>query len=392
MSNTDVYNIVTDKVIAALEGGSAPWRKPWIKTADGGLPLSMSTKKPYRGINVFLLWLEAMEHGYTSPWWGTYKQITELGGQVRKGEKSSLVVFWKILDKDVTDATGQTKVQKIYFLRYFNVFNSGQADGLPEKFYPAPEAQSADDLNRINGAQIVAETIFADYLARENIELRNTDKNQCFYQPGADFINLPPTTSFPVIEEYYSAAFHEAGHSTGHASRLNREGIITHTHFGSELYSKEELVAEMTSAFLCGVTGIETTIENSAAYLANWCSKLREDPKLIVQAAALAQKASDYVQGTVFGSEASSEPTEALEDLSMKSWTVVDTKDIQIGQQCPVLGRFSNEGEAATFISTLPEYETGRYGLDGPEDTFTRWEQAKVRVFELDLSTDSEEK
>jgi antirestriction protein ArdC len=292
---SDVYQIVTDQIVALLEGGTVPWHKPWDPSI--GRPLSMSTRKAYRGINPFLLACSAAAAGYSSPWWGTYDQITERGGQVRKGEQSTLIVFWKTGTREVTDeATGQETEKRWAVLRYFRVFNAEQADGLDERWLKAPDGH---DTNPIGSC----EELVASYLA-DGPSLAHGG-NAAFYSPGRDHVQLPPIAAFTDAAEYYSTMFHELTHSTGHGSRLNREGIVEGHSFGDELYSREELIAEMGAAMLCGVAGIEqTTVTNSAAYLASWIKVLKGDAKLAVAAAGQAQRACDLILGTTFEAEA----------------------------------------------------------------------------------------
>ena len=297
----DVYQLVTDKVLALLDEGTVPWRKPWKST---GVPRSMSTRRPYRGINPFLLVCTAMANGYTSPWWGTYDQIADKGGQVRKGEKSTLIVFWKRAVRTVTDeATGQDVDKPWAMLRYFYVFNADQADGLPERFY----AQGTDEATVEE-----LDALTADYEAGLASILYGGDR--AFYSPGMDHVQVPKIGSHNSPEEFYSTKFHELTHSTGHSSRLDREGIVEGHRFGDELYSKEELIAEMGAAMLAGIAGIEqVTLANSAAYLEHWIKVLRGDAKLLVSAAAAAQKAADLILGTAFEAEGDNDvaPAEA---------------------------------------------------------------------------------
>jgi antirestriction protein ArdC len=246
MSDT-IHRMVTDRMIAALERGTVPWHKPWH--AADGRPTSMTTAQPYRGVNVFLLGLTAAEEGYRSRYWGTYRQIEQLGGQVRKGEHSTLVVFWKrteVADRD--RQTGEVAVRQAPVLRYYRVFNAAQADHLPPQwFYPTPEQDT-----QIRAPQTVLDGYFARGPA-----MRHVAGDRAAYHPGADTIRLPLRSQFQSAEHYYATAFHEAAHSTGHPSRLNRPGIAAFDHFGSDRYAREELVAEMTSSILCAETGVD---------------------------------------------------------------------------------------------------------------------------------------
>ncbi|KZE66868.1 antirestriction protein [Fictibacillus phosphorivorans] len=267
-----VYEIVTEKVMEELQKGVVPWRKPWI---NGGA-VNWKTQKAYRGINVFLL--ESGEYA-------TYKQIQEAGGKVRKGEKSHIVVFWKWLEKEDEESG---KVEKIPVLRYYRVFEiNSQVEGLESK-----RTETSFDHDPIKKA----EEIYKGFINAPDYTFYS---GKAVYYPTLDKINCPPLKDFPKVEEYYSTLFHEMVHSTGHKNRLARSGVTTQdVAFGDEIYSKEELVAEMGAAMLCGVAGIDNnTISNSASYIHSWLRSLKEDSRLVVQAAAQAQKAADYILG-----------------------------------------------------------------------------------------------
>ena len=287
MSDT-IHQIVTDRMIAALQAGTVPWRQPW--QAAAGQPRSMSTGQPYRGINPFLLGLTTAEEGYRSPYWGTYRQISDLGGQVRQGERATLVVFWKQARAEQRDPqTGDLTVRQPPVLRYYRVFNAAQVDRLPERFSPVPgehteikEPQAVLDGYLANGPRLV-------HVAGDRAD----------YHPAADTIRLPLRAQFATPEGYYATAFHEAGHSTGHPARLNRPGIAAFDHFGSGRYAREELTAQMTSTLLCACTGIDdpATFANSASYIAGWLRALDNDHRLVITAAASAQRASVLITG-----------------------------------------------------------------------------------------------
>jgi antirestriction protein ArdC len=276
-----VYEIITEKIIEKLEKGEVPWHQPWI----GGYPKNLISKKEYRGINVFLLGCQK----YSSPYWVSYKQAQELGGNVRKGEHGTRVVFWKQLnvkDKDTEEE------KMIPLLRYYTVFNLDQCEGIDEKRIPQTDIrqnfQPIDACERVvNGMQKRPDIRFEELRA--------------YYHPGGDFVNMPKKETFDKEEFFYAVLFHELGHSTGHEKRLHRKAQGDWSPFGSESYSKEELVAEMTAAFLCGTCQIEnTTIDNSAAYIKSWLKKLKDDPKMVVLAGAQAQRASDYILGVTY--------------------------------------------------------------------------------------------
>jgi antirestriction protein ArdC len=266
----------------------------------------MSSNKPYRGINVFILAFTAAAKGYESPWWGTYKQILALGGQVRKGEKSTMVTWWSTFDKDVTDErTGETKTKKFPVLKTFLVFNACQADwaeGRGTKFFPTPgEVRDPGEVRE------AAQAIIDDYIAREGIKLVSQRQDVAYYSPALDLINVPGVENMTDRDAWYLTTFHEMGHSTGHETRLNREGITKLTpHRGGTLYSFEELVAEMTASLLASVTGFVTDsiVANTIAYCQSWAKYLTDNPKAAVQAAGQAQRAADRILGITWGEEA----------------------------------------------------------------------------------------
>ena len=275
--NAQIYEQITERIITLLTQGTVPWQKPW--KARSGLPRNLVSGKSYRGINVFLL----LTMNYESQFWLTFRQALQLGGNVRKGEKSCPVVFWKqttIADKE----SGEP--QKIPLLRYYSVFNVAQCDGLKISVEPAEET-----VNSI----LMPDEIVAHMPQRPVIK---HGMAHAFYSPREDYVGLPVRERFECAEGYYATLFHELVHATGHESRLNRATLTEKAGFGSNPYSKEELIAEMGAAFLCGQAEIgERTIDNSAAYLKNWLEQLRNDRTLIVQAAAHAQKAADFILG-----------------------------------------------------------------------------------------------
>jgi antirestriction protein ArdC len=284
MSKTENYEKITAQIIAMLEEGTIPWRKPWSVAGLGAT--SLSTGKAYRGVNSFLLGATGMIRGYGSPYWGTYKQINERGGQIRKGEKSTTVVLWKPFE--ATDADGEPVTR--FFMTTFNVFNAEQADWADGTMPTVPEMA---EHNPIEAAEAIASGYLADGPAI------SFGSAMACYSPAADAIAMPPMGAFETPEGYYATLFHEMAHSTGHASRLSRDGVTEGHRFGDADYSREELVAELSAAFLCDVAGIEpdATLPNAAAYVKGWLRALMDDPKMIVEAAGKAQKAADYVQG-----------------------------------------------------------------------------------------------
>ena len=269
----DIYATITDRMIAEMEHGLIPWKKPWMAS---GLAISHTTGKAYSLLNQMLL-------GRAGEYL-TFKQVHAEGGYVRKGEKAQMVVFWKWIEKE-DDETGE--ITQVPFLKYYNVFHVDQCEGITAKHVAEmPDVVEADT---------EAETIIADYVAREGIQMVNEQGNSAYYQPATDRIVLPLMKQFAETAEYYSTAFHEIIHSTGHEKRLNR--LDAPAHFGSEDYSKEELIAEIGSSALVHHCGLETpnSFRNNAAYIQNWLQVLKNDKRFIVSAAGKAEKAVNYV-------------------------------------------------------------------------------------------------
>ena len=268
-----VYQLVTDRIIAELKKGNIPWKKPWTGIRSGAY--SRSTGKPYSVLNQMLL----MKPGE----YLTYKQAQAAGGTIKKGEKSQIVVFWKPLEVTKENDDGSSTKEMIPILKYYNVFHIDQCEGVKPRF-------AQEDFRPVNPIT-EAEAVLSGYSERSGCSIRNERQDRAFYRPSTDCIVLPMREQFPQIAEYYSTAFHEATHSTGHTSRLNR--LNTSAFFGSEDYSKEELIAEMGSAILMNELGIETpdTFRNSAAYIQGWLKALEDDSRLIVSAAGKAEKA-----------------------------------------------------------------------------------------------------
>ena len=277
-----VYEIVTEKIIKQLESGVAPWRKPWTCQ----IPANQLTQKEYRGLNVFTL----ASQGFPSRFWLTFNQATKLGGRIRKGEKSSPVIFWNVgEEREMTTQDSKKETSRPFLLRYYSVFNFSQTEGID---IPASLLQEA----RTNDPIAACEQIVANM--PNPPAFQQSDK--AWSSPSRDVVGMPARGLFHSSEEFYATEFYELGHSSGHPKRLHRENFDNPAHFGSESYSKEELIAEMTAAMLCGVAGIEQkTIENSAAYLKTWIARIKSDSRLLVSAASQAQKAADFVQGKI---------------------------------------------------------------------------------------------
>jgi len=273
--SASVYDIVTERILAELEKGQVPWRKPW-RTLP---PANLISKKPYRGINMFLLALA----GYGSQYWLTYRQAQALGGNVRKGAHGTKIVFWKFDKYETETADGEAEERTSAFLRYYTVFNLEQTEGL-KALLALPPARP------IESAEVIVEGMPNAPAFEQGF--------RASYTPSHDTVTMPSRTAFESQAEYYSTLFHELTHSTGHGKRLARDGFDRPQMFVSESYSREELIAEMGSAMLCGVAGIEqATVANSVAYLKSWIARLKSDSRLVVQAASAAQKAADYIRG-----------------------------------------------------------------------------------------------
>lgn len=272
----DIYAAVTDRIIQQIESGIIPWQKPWGGVAGGAY--SGATGKPYSLLNQMILSKPGAYY--------TFSQIQKLGGSVRKGEKSHLIVFWKQIPVEEQDRqTGERKTKVVPMLRYYMVFHTDQCNGIPSPTAKTTRQEAIPE----------ADTIISEYIDRSGVELVHLKSDEAYYSPATDRVVLPMTEQFTSAAEYYSTAFHEFVHSTGHKSRLAR--LSTTAHFGSESYSKEELVAEIAAAALMNYAGLETvgTFRNSAAYIQNWLSALRNDKRLIVTASGAASKAFEYI-------------------------------------------------------------------------------------------------
>ena len=273
---TDVYSIVTSRIITQLEAGTVPWQKPWT---NAGMPQNLITHNPYRGINTWML----SSLGYEKNLFLTWHQIQELGASVNRGEKAHMVVFWKTLQKD-TEAP-EDKPKKIPLLRYYWVFNVAQCAKIPEALIPVIE--------RPNAPIQSCEDIIKSMPLCPKIQHKD---HEAYYHPIADFINMPKRKLFVNSEAYYGVLFHELTHSTGHSSRLNRKELVGSTGFGSEPYSMEELTAEIGACFLKSHTGIITEdLVNSSAYIKGWLEQLKGDKRFIFLASSAAQKAVDFI-------------------------------------------------------------------------------------------------
>ena len=279
----DVYQSVTNQIIAALETGTPPWVCPWQAGSGDLAPANLSSGRPYRGINVLLLNLRALSSGYSANRWMTFQQARGLGACVRKGEEGTPVVFFKMLERDSAmplAANDQPGRNVIPLLRTFTVFNAAQIDGLPEALLPVPRAIAG-----WKGCE-VAEMV----LKSSGADIRHGG-SRAFYSPSRDVIQMPERGAFATADEYYRVALHELTHWSGHPSRCSRT-LSSRAHI--EAYAFEELVAEMGSAFLTNYCGLPGQLQH-ASYIDNWLQALRNDKRLIFTAASLAQKAADYL-------------------------------------------------------------------------------------------------
>lgn len=280
MSKFNIYEEITNRIISQLEKGEIPWHKPWSGVVSGAY--NRVSKKPYSLLNQMIL-----QHDGE---YATYKQWSELGGKVKKGEKAEIVVFWKILQVEETK-DGKVEKKSIPLLKYINVFHISQIDGVEPKDMKPIEHNSIEEAEQIK-------TAYAD---REHLIIKEIVTDRAFYSPSRDYIQVPCKEQYKDVMEFYSTLFHEMVHSTGHRDRLGRLDLNAKlASFGSEEYSKEELIAEIGSAFLMNHIGIETakTFKNSTAYIQNWLQVLRNDNKFIVSASSKAEKAMKYILGT----------------------------------------------------------------------------------------------
>lgn len=297
MKNFDIYQEVTNRIIAQLEKGVIPWEQPWKVSAvriGGKIDLSKIafnrvTKTPYSLLNQMLL---GKPGEYAS-----FKQWTELGGKIKRGAKAQFVVFWKQLDvedKNDIDENGNPKHKRLPFLRYMQVFHISDVEGVKPLKLAAENEEPTHEIIKTFNPDEEAENVLNSYLEREQINIRYGG-NRAYYSPSSDSIQLPDRISFgDNSAEFYSTAFHEVGHSTGAKHRLDR---LTPSFFGSHEYSKEELVAEISASAMLSILNLETakSFRNSVAYIQSWIKVLKSDKKFIVSATSKAEKAIDYI-------------------------------------------------------------------------------------------------
>jgi len=285
-SRANLYDEITRKIIAELEAGRVPWVQPW-GTAAAKAPLAMpknaSTKRPYSGVNLLILWGAVIEHGFTGQSWLTFRQALSLGGHVRKGERGTTVVY---ADRFIPDdekkravESGQ-EAQTILFLKRFTVFNTDQCDALPDETAAPPPPPGMIEL-RVEAL-----------IKATGIDFRICG-NRAYYIPSEDYVQVPPPAAYFEPINWHRTALHELGHASGHHSRLNRDLSGAH---GSKKYAFEELIAELCAAFSCASLGIVPTVRH-ADYIGSWLEVLREDNRAIVRAASQASKAADFILG-----------------------------------------------------------------------------------------------
>ena len=285
----DVYARVTDKIVADLEKGVRPWMRPWHAEHSAGRitrPLRHSGI-PYKGINVIMLWSAAELKGYSCPLWLTFKQALELGGNVRKGETGELVVYADRINRTETNTKGEEVERAIPFLKGYTVFNAEQCDGLPAQYTTRAAAPLLSPLQRLDAADA--------FFAATGATIRHGG-TRAYYAEGPDYVQMPPFETFKDAEGYAATLAHECVHWTKHTSRLARD--MGRVKWGDEGYAREELVAELGSAFLCADLGITPEVrDDHAAYIASWLDVLKQDKRFIFSAASHAQRAADYLHG-----------------------------------------------------------------------------------------------
>ncbi len=273
----DVYALVTNRIIELLEAGTIPWRKPWT---EKGLPQNLISKRYYRGINLMLL--NSLD--FSNNLFLTWKQLKTISASVKKGEKGTLVVFTKMVEQEVIK-DGKPTIEKRSVLRYYKVFNIDQCTDIPSAFL-LTEGKHNEPMQEY--ARIVSEMKDPPKIVHKEAK--------AFYDPGKDIINMPKLKSFESSEAYYDTLYHELIHSTGHAKRLNRKGIVENYDFGTEIYSEEELIAEIGACYLKSYTGIPIAdLHNNASYIAEWLKVLKNNQRFIVIASARSQQAVEYI-------------------------------------------------------------------------------------------------
>ncbi|PJG84824.1 ArdC family protein [Conservatibacter flavescens] len=301
----DLYQDVTNRIIEALEAGTAPWLKPWKNSSSFGLnlPKNAVSNRLYSGVNILLLWLSADKNGYKQSKWITARAANELGGHVRKGEKATLVVSYRPTEREklddngnvIIDENGNPEMEKIAFLNKHYVFNIEQCEKLPAEMYDSvpisPPETEAEQYTEYNDIRTILKGM------ELNVNIRPS--NRAYYCSNSDTVTMPEKKQFNTMNDFYSTLLHEIVHATGHKKRLDRVGISSgKSRFGNKIYAFEELIAEMGSAFLCAHIGFNTVPQN-ASYIDSWIKVLKEDKRAIFKAAGKARNACDYMLDTL---------------------------------------------------------------------------------------------
>ena len=273
----NVYEVITERILEELERGVVPWRRPWDQVSSKNI----ATGKKYRGINAITL---------PGGLFGTFKQIQDLGGHVKKGVHGFPVVFFSFPDhakeKEEEKEDGKEDGRTAPIIRYYHVFRVEDCEGL-----------KIEKIKEEGSTSIEAAEAIIQKMPNRPVIIEKTS-TEAYYSPSTDTVQIPNRSQFSMIEEFYSTLFHELAHSTGHADRLGRKTLTEIAAFGSSEYGKEELVAEFGASFLCGEAKIDnTTIKNSASYIASWKRVIKADSRLVIQAAGMGQKAADYILG-----------------------------------------------------------------------------------------------
>jgi antirestriction protein ArdC len=287
----DLYAEVSARIVAELEAGAAPWIKPWAATPGANTPCNAVTNRPYSGCNVVLLWM-SQAAGYRTPRYLTFKQALELGGRVRKGEHGRKIYFVKQLQVRDKGADDDTVTRIVPMLREYTVFNVDPCESLPARVVTPAKIKPRNNDER--------DATIDEFLARTGANIQE-GFGEAYYRPGTDFIGLPRLQAFKNAAHFYSTAFHELGHWTGHKSRLARD--LRHR-FGEKAYAAEELIAELCSAFLCAEFSIDGDLRH-AGYIENWIGLLKADTRAFFTACSKAQAAADFLRGLALA-----EPTE----------------------------------------------------------------------------------
>ena len=283
----DVYSHVTNQIIAQIEAGTPPRRKPWT---GGGKGVSLPERfngEAYRGINILMLWATAMAKDYSSARWMTFNQAKQLGGHVRKGEKSATVVKYGTVERE--DENGEER--QIPYAKAYRVFNADQIDGLPAEFYILPDPPR--DLGTVADPELEA------FFAATGAQIDVTEEPRAYYNIKTDRIHMPPIGTFYRAAGYFGTLAHETVHWTGAAKRLDRLGRFN----DRKAYAFEELVAEIGNCMLCAQIGVEPEFDQSAAYVEGWLEAMKEDSRAIFRAASEAQKAVDYIMERTAGGD-----------------------------------------------------------------------------------------